>query len=238
MKLQEYIDYIKLMITGGVLELELPDTSLAQVVNSSLEEIQKYIDIPQFVTVPYETCIDLSKIGKHDNVVKVFRAVGYMDGTNSLTSNMNDPMYMQQWMVFSNGGTMYNFGNYVLNYLSYVTLLQMRNTVSTDMTFIEDKKENKLYINCTYDMPQKVTIEYIPVYETVEDINDDYWIDIIKRMSLAKTKIVLGRIRSHVKQSNALWQLDGDQLLQEGTEEYNTLKQRLDDNLPIYYPVD
>ena len=57
-------------------------------------------------------------------------------------------------------------------------------------------------------------------------------------MSLAKTKIILGRIRSHVKQSNALWQLDGDQLLQEGTEEYNTLKQKLDDNLPIYYPVD
>ena len=43
MKLQEYIDYIKLMITGGVLELELPDTSLAQVVNNSLEEIQNIL---------------------------------------------------------------------------------------------------------------------------------------------------------------------------------------------------
>ena len=77
-------------------------------------------------------------------------------------------------MVFSSGGSMYNLDNYLMNFLSYTTLLQMRNTISTDMTFIEDKNANKLYINCAYDQPKFVTIEYVPIYDSVEEVNDDY----------------------------------------------------------------
>lgn len=32
------------------------------------------------------------------------------------TTNMGDPAYMQQWMLFSNGGTMYNLNDYILNF--------------------------------------------------------------------------------------------------------------------------
>lgn len=60
MQLQQYIDDIKIMLTGGVLELELPDSTIAKVVNKSLKEVQKYIDTSKFVTVPYARCIDLS----------------------------------------------------------------------------------------------------------------------------------------------------------------------------------
>lgn len=60
MKLENYIEQIKLALTGGLLELEIPDTTIAQIVNQSLREVQKYIDIPKLVTVPYAPCIDLS----------------------------------------------------------------------------------------------------------------------------------------------------------------------------------
>ena len=60
MQLQQYVDDIKLMITGGVLELEIPDSTIAQVVNKSLKEVQKYIDTSKFVTVPFSKCIDLT----------------------------------------------------------------------------------------------------------------------------------------------------------------------------------
>ena len=43
MQMQDYIDEIKLELTGGVLELELPDTTLAQVVNKALREVQRHI---------------------------------------------------------------------------------------------------------------------------------------------------------------------------------------------------
>ena len=66
-------------------------------------------------------------------------------------------MYMQQWMIFSNGGSMYSLQDYLLNYMAYNTLLQLINT--TD--FREDRQAKKLYIN-TYDRPPTITIEYIP----------------------------------------------------------------------------
>lgn len=237
MKLENYVDSIKLSLTGGVLELEIPDNTVAKIVNMSLREVQKYIDIPKMVTVPYAKCIDL-KGWKHQSIVNIYRTTGYNGDPEHGSELVNDPMYMQQWMIYSNGGSMYNLDNYLMNYLSYTTLLQMRNTLSTDMSFKEDKEANKLYINCAYDQPHYVTIEYIPVYDNVEEVEDDYWTDIIERLALAHTKVILGRIRSHVKQSNALWTLDGDQLLQEGTQELSDIRTRLNDNLAIYYPMD
>lgn len=237
MKLQNYIDEIKLAVTGGLLELEIPDSTIAQIVNKSLREVQRYIDIPKLITVPYAKCIDL-KDWKHSSIVKVYRTTGYNGDPEHGSELVNDPMYMQQWMIYSNGGSMYNLDNYLMNFLSYTTLLQMRNTISTDLSFKEDKEGNKLYINCAYDQPHFVTIEYIPVYDSVEEVEDDYWTDIIERLALAQTKIILGRIRSHVKQSNALWTLDGDTLLNEGQTELTQLRQDLKDNMALYYPID
>ena len=237
MKLQSYITEIKLNLTGGLLKLEIPDTTIAQIVNMSLREVERYIDIPKLVTVPYARCIDLTNF-KHNSITHVYRTIGYNGNAETGDTMVNDPMYMQQWAIYSNGGSMYNLDNYLMNFMSYTTLLQMRNTLSTDMSFKEDKEANKLYINCAYDEPKNVTIEYIPVYDSVEEIDDDYWTDIIKRMSLAQTKIILGRIRSHVKQSNAIWSLDGDTLLQEGTTELTEIRQHLTDNEALIYPID
>lgn len=237
MQLQNYIDEIKLELTGGLLELEIPDTTIARVVNISLREVQKYIDIPKLITVPFAKCIDLTN-WKYDSIVGVYRTSGYNGDPSTGDSLNNDPMYMQQWMIFSNGGSMYNLDNYLMNFLSYNTLLQMRNTVSTDLSYKEDRQAKKLYINSAYDVPNMITIEYMPVYDSVEEIDDNYWIDIIKRLSLAQTKIILGRLRTYAKQSNALWELDGSQLLEEGNSELNAIREQLKDNLAFYYPVD
>ena len=236
MRLQDYVDEIKLELTGGLLELEIPDSTLATIVNKAFREIQRYIDIPKFVTVPYAGCIDL-KGWKHSSILKVYRTEGY-GSANVSNGTVNDPMYMQQWMIFSGGNSMYNLQNYLLNFSSYNTLLQLRNTVSTDMSWKEDKEGNKLYINCAYDAPKNVTVEYIPVYESVEEIEDDYWTDEIARLSLALTKMMLGRIRSFATQSNALWTLDGPTLLQEGTSEAAEIRQHLRDNMTFYVPID
>ncbi len=133
---------------------------------------------------------------------------------------------------------MYNLQNYVMNYLSYNTLLQMRNTMSTDLYFKEDKNANKLYINGSYDKPVAVTIEYIPVYRDVSEITSDYWIDILKKLSLAMVKVALGRIRTRFTQTNALWTQDGETLLQEGNEELKELREVLRSNSCLFYPLD
>ena len=248
MTLQECIEDIKLELTGGVLHLEIKDEILAKIVLKSLKELNRYIDSTKVVTVPFAPCIDLGpytdKNGnyhegfKHNAVVNVFRTQGYTGDITSGGLMYADPMQAQMWMAFSNGNTMYNLQDYVMNYLSYNTLLQMRNTTSTDLSFREDKSENKLYINTCYDAPTNITIEYIPIYENVEDLSDPYWEDTLRKLATAYVKIALGRIRSKYTQSNALWGLDGEQLLTEGNEELKELKEQLRINDQLSYPVD
>ena len=55
-----YIQEIKLMLTGGVLELEIDDATIAKIVDAAFREIQRYIDTVVYETIPYQNCIDLS----------------------------------------------------------------------------------------------------------------------------------------------------------------------------------
>lgn len=125
-----------------------------------------------------------------------------------------------------------------MNYLAYSTMQQMRSTMSTDMSFIEDKQADKLYINCGSTIPTAITIEYIPVLKSVEQVTDDYWIDILKRLSTALVKVALGRIRTRFTQSNALWTQDGETMLSEGNEELKELRETLRVNCNMFIPRD
>lgn len=240
MQVQAYVDEIKLELTGNLLELEIPDSTIMTIVNKALRETQRYIDTTKLMTIPFASCIDLSK-SKVSSVSRVFRAEGYLadTSTNNLTGVSNvDPMQAMQWQMLTGAGNMYNLNDWVMNYASWNTLLQIRNTTSTDMSFKEDKSAKKLYINSANDKPAMVTIEYVPLYDSVEEIESDYWIDIIVRMSVALTKVALGRIRSRYKQSNALWEQDGETLLNEGNEELKELRETLRVNAQLCYPLD
>jgi hypothetical protein len=237
MKLEEYIENIKLEITGGVLELEIPDETLAKVVKNALREVQRFIDSTQLMTVPFASCIDLNG-SPISSVTKLYRTSGYTGDQAGGFSTIADPTYAQMWMTFTNAGTMYNLNDYILNYASYNTLLQIKNTVSTDLSFKYDKSENKLYINSAYDVPTMITIEYVPKYDDVDEIKSDYWIDILQRLSIAMTKQILGRIRTRYKVNSSQWTQDGDQMLAEGTEELNKIRELLTTNSQVIYPID
>ena len=235
MTMEEYIAEIRLALTGNVLELEIDDKTLAQIVNKSLREVQRYIDSTKVITVPFASCIDLTDFNV-SSVSRVYRVngvgdIGYAGGKQI------DPFYAQVWFAFSNGGNMYNLNNFVSNFGAWNTMLQIRNTVTTDLTFREDKQQNKLYINAT-DKPTLITIEYVPKFLNVEDIKSDYWIDIIVRLSTALTKETLGRIRSRYTSSNSLWQQDGERLLEEAREDLTNLRETLRVNSQLTYVYD
>lgn len=235
---KQYIDNVKLELTGDLIHLEIPDETLEKLLDRTLQEVQRFIDTTQLMTVPYASCIDLSNT-EVSSVTKVYRVEGYTGDTETAThESIMDPMYVQTWMAFTNGGTMYNLNDYVLNFASYNTMLQIRNTTSTDMAFRQDHQAGKLYINSGFDKPYAITIEYVPVFNSVEDVKSDYWIDIIQRLFLARTKVILGRIRTRYKQNNALWEQDGETLLAEGQEELKDLQEKLRVNSQIVYPID
>ena len=129
--------------------------------------------------------------------------------------------------------------DYTLNYTSWNTLQQIRNTASTDLSFYYDKSAEKLYINSVQlNNNTPITVEYVPRFENVEEITSDYWIDVIMKLSVALTKVILGRVRSKYTQNNALWTLDGSTLLQEGNAELAAIREQLRVHSQLFYPID
>jgi hypothetical protein len=238
MKVDDILDEIKLELTGYLLDMEITDETLVSVVHKALRELTRYWDESRMISVPYASCIDLTGEffdEKVSSIVKVYRTEGMGDSQG--ISVVNDPVQMAQFAIFSNGGTMYNLQDYVMNYASWMTMYQMKNTMSTDMSFKEDRHNKKLYIN-NYNAPSMVTIEYIPKLTSVEDIQSDYWIDILVKYCVALTKIVLGRIRTRFTQSNALWTQDGEKILEEGNTELKELREILRVNSNMVYIID
>ena len=239
MKLDDILDEIKLELTGQVLEMEINDETLVTVVKKALRELERYWDETTLITVPGASCIDLDGEffnEKVSSIVKVYRTEGIGEAGTGMTV-MNDPVQMAQFAIFSNGGTMYCLQDYVMNYASYLTMNKIKNTTSTDLAFKEDRHNKKLYIN-NYSMPRMITIEYIPKLTSVEDIQSDYWIDILIRYCVALTKVVLGRIRTRFTQSNALWTQDGDKILEEGNSELKELREILRVNSNLIMLID
>ena len=230
---------VALELTGQVLEMELDDSTLDLTINKALRELQRYGDETTLVTIPYASCINYAgtPLEESSSIVRVYRTVGVGNSEDAGNSVTMDPMYAQQWMVFSNAGTMYNLQDYVMNYAAWSTLSQVRNTISTDLAFREDKHACKLYINNNISSPGNITVEYIPKLRSVEDIKSDYWKDVLVRMSLDFAKIQIGRIRTKFTQSNALWTLDGDKLLEEGNTDLKELREILRANSNMVYPI-
>lgn len=238
MDMQGYINEVTLKLTGNVVSMELSDTTLTSLINSSLRELQRYIDTTKLVTIPFQNCIDV-KPYKINSVARIYRTEGYMGNNISKdTGTTVDPMYASQWQLLYGVGNINNFTNYAYNYASWNTLLQIRNTTSTDLAFRYDKMDEKLYINISGNIPTSITIEFIPRLDSVDEVVSDFWQDMLVRLAVANTKIAVGRVRTKFKQSNALWSLDGDSLLEEGNTELAALREELKAANQIVYPID
>lgn len=237
MEMEQFKEEIRLKLTGGIIHLELDDKALTAVINSSLREVQRYIDTTKFITVPFNKCINLTPY-KVNAVVNIYRTNGYLVDQGQLNSGMVDPMQAATWQLLSGIGNLKDFSNGIYNLASWNTLLQIRNTISTDLAYKFDATTNELLINTSSDSPAQITIEYVPRFEDVSEITSDYWIDIIIRLATALTKTVLGRVRSRFTQNNALWSQDGDALLAEGNAELAEIREKLVANSQLSFPID
>ena len=238
MDMQAVQDEIRLQLTGCVLNLELSDESLTKIVNMSLREIQRYIDTVAIITIPYEKCIDLSSYSI-SAVIGIRRAQGEIATSNSNPSiTVADPLYMSKWQILSRNGNISNIADYALNFASWSTIQQIENTTSTDLAFYYDKLNQKLYVNINSNFPTSITVLYVPRFDDVSQITSDFWTDMLIRLAVANSKCVVGRVRTKFKQSNALWTMDGDSLIAEGTEELKQLRQELKDSTQLVYGID
>ena len=209
MVLADYREEIQLKLTGDLLESELDDNTINKIIKSAVRELQRYYTSTNLITIPFKNCIDLSDPEMTNDeqlfvnsVVMVYRTEDLSGGNTSV--GFSDPMQVAQWQIVSGMGNLQNFQDAVYNYASWTTIGQIRNTVSTDLSFKFDKSTNKLYINVSAGIPQNITIEYIPIIRDVSEITSEYWKDMLMRLAIALTKVTVGRIRTRYTQSNAL----------------------------------
>ena len=80
MDISYYRDYIKLQLTGDLLDLELEDSTIDKIINAALVEIQRYICSTELAEVNYSRCLDLNNMKdqfgrnvKVSSISRVFR---------------------------------------------------------------------------------------------------------------------------------------------------------------------
>lgn len=219
-RLKKIVKYIESQLGGQVLDLELTPQNIKDIVEQAFEELKHYMTDLYTATVPYAPCINLSKYHV-DSVESVMR------GQDSILTGM--PFQMPA-MDLMNVTGMFN----IENYANAILIKRNLNILATDMDFVWDKPNQKLYISANPNIPNRVTINFKPEYYSVEDIREDYWETQLRKLSLAMCKIVLGRIRSKYKSSSSKFELDGDTLLSEGNSELQAIRQYLDENKDIF----
>lgn len=224
-------------LTGGVVKCELDDKSLDMLINSAMRELQRYYDVTALITIPYKPCIDMSEYNIN-SISRVRRSVGYNSTSIEGSQSVSDPMYAQYWQMMGGISNLSSFSDSINNIISFNTSQQIRNTLSTDLIWHYDSVNKKLYINLSSGAANSVTIEYVPRLQNVEELTSDFWIDVMTRLCVALGKVALGRIRTKFKQSNALWEMDGDTMLSEGNEELNNLREQLSANTQLVYGLD
>ena len=235
MDLKDYVDKIKFQLTGGVLESELKDKDYEKIINFCLREINNYYNVSELIEVQGSSCIDLTPYPQINNVVGVHRTSAVPGATTGSLTTMVDPYYVSYQAVNSP----YGFSNnWISNMTMNLTKQRIMNSFSTDLDFRMDEKNKKLYISFSQVVPSKLVIEYIPKLNDASEVLTQYWQDILYRLSLADAKVALGRIRTRYRQTNALYEDDGDTILAEGIADGEALRQRLKEQADLVLPLD
>lgn len=226
MTTEQYVNDILFQLGYPVVEVEIKDY-LPKIVDMAFREIQHYISDTYTVTVNYSEKMHLEPPDyKIDSVVYVMRASSQMTD-----ADLQDVMY--QMMSSSSLQT-----STLTNYSVALLTQQCKNTIATDLDFHWDKGNRDLYVYANYPKPTRVTIVYIPEYKIIDDIREPFWENLLKRLALALSKQMLGRIRSKYKSNSATYELDGDTLLAEAQQELSEIRQFLDENNDLLLPID
>lgn len=237
MELSDYVDAIKDQLTGfGILESELSNEAYERIVNLAIKELNRYYNATELIEVPASSCIDLKQYPEISSIVSIYRPTG-LSFTAEGQDESRDPVLVSQLQMY-NYGNSFAANDWIYRYGNYTTAQRIANTISTDLAFKEDKLGGKLYVNLPQGIPEKLTIEYVPIIRDASQVKEEYWQDVLERLALAHAKIALGRARTRFTQSNALWSGDGDSILAEGREELNALRERLNSSVDLLLPLD
>jgi len=224
---EDYKDYVLNRLGNPVVNVEI-EQLIDGLIDAAFDEVRPYITVTKMATITYQEKINLNeKVGEPVSaVVAIYRS--------ERPINLSDP---DQLLFAGLGGIMRGGSQRLyLRYAQDLLIRQLKNQFSKDLDFRFEKPY--LYSRQNKPTSASISVEYIPDYENLEDVEEPFWTNIIKRMALGLTKETLGRARGKYRVTNAPYEMDADTLLQEGREEIERLREKLEENSDLLFPVD
>ena len=224
LSLKNYVDDVLLQLGSSVVTVEIEE-DVPRIVELAFNELKNYITDIETMTLPYAQTISLE--GKNvSNVIYVIRG-----HNNSGPGGFQDIMYIYSRQSALNTYTLTDYARALL-------AQQNKNALATDMDFYYDKRNEMLYLYAQQALPSTITLAYTMEYDNVEQIIEPHWQNLLKRLSVAMTKEVLGRVRGKYTLNSATYNLDADTLLSEAQSELTTIREYLHSNSDMLLPMD
>lgn len=224
MKSEEYVKDILLQLGDPILNVEIKE-QIPDIVDMAFRELKHYISDTKTATIGYSERIHIEDI-PIDTVVYIMRS-----NSPNRIADFQDIMYLQSRQSSLQYVSLTDYNRAML-------VQQAKNTIATDLDFYWDKDNKDLYVYANYPKPESISVVYIPEYKCIEDITEPFWENLLRRLALALTKQVLGRVRGKYKLNSATYNLDADQLLSESQQELAEVRQYLNDNSDMLLPID
>lgn len=237
----QYIQYIKLMlgaISGNEDSLEYMNDDLTNFVKTAFSEIEPYINVRKRITIPWNKDAN-GAIDFKEHKIKIKSVTAVRRGT--------DQGYLNNTYTSANGSWYYGWllpigGRFSADYDPWsmqALMLKGVNEISGDKHFLFDYEHQYLFINFNSQYPQSVTIDYIPEYQSAEQVDDSYWTNIIQQYSLALVKISLSYFRGKYSNvSGSAFTLDYQRLMSEGKAERDQIWNELVESNLLNYRFD
>ena len=226
MTMQEIVEQVSFML-GIPSNINVEDIQVEQAVTIAFRELKRYMKTPVDKTVPYQTRLDLVKLGiKTKKVINVQAAYPRIGLTMSSIDSGNVFQVAAAVNTYSAIGQTSSLN--IDPIMTEMAMAQVRNTLATDFQWRYDIDNQVIYVAHRDPKPTQVTITYTPDYQDVSEIQNDTWIDYLIRLAEANMKKALGRSRSKYKVEGSNVSNDGEQLLQEANTELEAIRAELE----------
>jgi len=227
---QDIEDAIKTKLGFPVVNVELEQNQIDLAIDEALDDVDGYVNHTVFITKPSPKSgrINLEEEGV-DFVVQVYKVPAESSQDFMLIPYTSLEQYQ---MAHPEGQVGIEFRNRVFR--TYLNR-QILNTLKDKLSFRWD--DPYLYVEQGYPQTSRLTIEYVPYLNEVEEIPPGQWFTIIRRLALAKAKYMLGRIRGKFDVQNSPFSLDGQDLVQEGLDEEKELLEKIQREADTFLPM-
>lgn len=239
----QYITYIKYML-GAVPSnedsLEFLNDDLTEFVKIAFTEIEPYINVRERRTLSWNTsvangAIDFKTLNIRAKSVTAVRRGSDQGYLNTTYTSSTTGSFYYGWYLPVGGRFSADFDPWAMQAL----MLKGINEISGDKQFLFDYDRQYLFVNFNQQYPGSITIDYIPEYQSAEQVLDSYWQNIIQQYALALVKISLSHYRGKFANvEGAPFKLNYEKLEREGKEEKEKLWNDLVESNLLNYRFD